>query len=239
MIVGSQTPTTRETEKNVRLDPVCGMHVRKDSPRKTDYQAQSYYFCCSGCLEKFLKSSQDYTSGISAASRHRAQAHPLGSAPSHTDSASGMQQWTCPMHPEVVQAHPGACPKCGMALESMGPVRPQAADPELRSMTRRFWVSVILSIPLVLIAMRSTILHPLLSVFPGESMGLERVRAGNTGGNLGRPAIPGARLAFAGQSQPEHVHPHQPGRDRALSFQPDSDTVSGVVSHEFPHGGWR
>ncbi|RME28838.1 MAG: YHS domain-containing protein, partial [Deltaproteobacteria bacterium] len=66
---------------------------------------------------------------------------------------AGKTHWTCPMHPEVVADQPGSCPKCGMALE---PVTVTAADqpnPELRDMTRRFWFSVALGIPLLVIAM--------------------------------------------------------------------------------------
>src|SRR5262249_58018433 len=64
-------------------------------------------------------------------------------------------QWTCPMHPEIVRDGPGACPICGMALEPMTPVAGEDAEnPELRDMTRRFYVSAALSLPLLAIAMR-------------------------------------------------------------------------------------
>ncbi|MDP2279911.1 MAG: HAD-IC family P-type ATPase, partial [Nitrospirota bacterium] len=65
-------------------------------------------------------------------------------------------EWTCPMHPEVVSDSPGACPKCGMALEPKT-VSVEEANPELIDMTRRFWAGVVLTIPLVLIAMRDYI----------------------------------------------------------------------------------
>ncbi|HET6403695.1 MAG TPA: copper-translocating P-type ATPase [Candidatus Thermoplasmatota archaeon] len=61
--------------------------------------------------------------------------------------------WTCPMHPEVVQDAPGDCPKCGMALEPQDVLEEEPADPELVSMTRRFWVSAVLSAPLLVLAM--------------------------------------------------------------------------------------
>ncbi len=66
--------------------------------------------------------------------------------------ASQKIQYTCPMHPEIIRDQPGACPKCGMALEPRTVV-PEEEDPELRDMTRRFWVSVVLAIPLLAIAM--------------------------------------------------------------------------------------
>ena len=65
-------------------------------------------------------------------------------------------EWTCPMHLEVVSDSPGACPKCGMALEPKT-VSGEEENPELVDMTRRFWAGVILTIPLVLIAMRGLI----------------------------------------------------------------------------------
>ncbi len=61
-------------------------------------------------------------------------------------SATAKTEYTCPMHPEVVQDHPGNCPKCGMTLESR-PVATEGEDAELRYMSRRFWLSVALAIP--------------------------------------------------------------------------------------------
>jgi Cu+-exporting ATPase len=62
-------------------------------------------------------------------------------------------RYTCPMHPEVIQDGPGTCPKCGMALEPMSVTAEEEADPELQAMTRRFWVSVVLTLPVMLLAM--------------------------------------------------------------------------------------
>jgi P-type Cu+ transporter len=67
--------------------------------------------------------------------------------------ARGEGVWTCPMHPQIVREEPGSCPICGMALERMRPVAGEAANPELRDMTRRFWVATALSLPLVAMAM--------------------------------------------------------------------------------------
>ncbi|HET7922125.1 MAG TPA: copper-translocating P-type ATPase [Gammaproteobacteria bacterium] len=64
------------------------------------------------------------------------------------------QQWTCPMHPEIVSDAPGACPICGMALEPLQPARAESRDPELHSMSWRFWIGLILTLPLMGIAMR-------------------------------------------------------------------------------------
>jgi len=67
--------------------------------------------------------------------------------------AAGKTQWTCPMHPEIVRDGPGACPICGMALEPMTATAAEEENPELRQMTRRFWTSVLLGVPLVALAM--------------------------------------------------------------------------------------
>ncbi len=77
--------------------------------------------------------------------------------------ASGKTQWTCPMHPEIVRDGPGACPICGMALEPMTATAAEEENPELRQMTRRFWISVVLGVPLVALAMlrMSPLMHGL------------------------------------------------------------------------------
>jgi Cu+-exporting ATPase len=74
--------------------------------------------------------------------------------------ASNDQIWTCPMHPQVQRAEPGSCPICGMALEPMTPSGGDTANPELRDMTRRFWVCVGLSVPLVALAMAGDFANP-------------------------------------------------------------------------------
>ncbi|WP_267963117.1 copper-transporting P-type ATPase [Marichromatium gracile] len=71
---------------------------------------------------------------------------PVGAPPAHT-------RYVCPMHPEVVQDHPGDCPKCGMALEPSTAAPEEAANPELTDMTRRFWASTTLALPLFVLAM--------------------------------------------------------------------------------------
>ncbi len=70
--------------------------------------------------------------------------------------------WTCPMHPQIRRRGPGSCPICGMALEPMTPAGGDTANPELRNMTRRFWVCVGLSVPLVALAMAEDFGNPAL-----------------------------------------------------------------------------
>jgi Cu+-exporting ATPase len=86
---------------------------------------------------------------------------PAGPEPTHP-SAEGGVLWTCPMHPQIQRAGPGSCPICGMALEPMTPTGGEAANPELRDMTRRFWVCVALSLPLVAVAMEEDFADPAL-----------------------------------------------------------------------------
>jgi Cu+-exporting ATPase len=119
------------------IDPVCGMTVEPDTAAaRFDYQGRTYLFCSKHCLAKFKGEPAKYTG----------QAKPAASA-----AAPPGAEYTCPMHPEVLQIGPGSCPKCGMALVPVGGA--EEDDAELRDMTRRFWVSAALSLPLVFIAM--------------------------------------------------------------------------------------
>src|SRR6516165_10964707 len=76
--------------------------------------------------------------------------------------AAGEALWTCPMHPQIVRDAPGSCPICGMALEALVPAAGDAANPELRDMTRRFWVGVALSLPLLVMVMADHLAEPAL-----------------------------------------------------------------------------
>jgi P-type Cu+ transporter len=128
-------------------DPVCGMAV---DPATTDHRAehagQSYFFCSAGCREKFITQPERYL-----------RPDALTAPP-----AEGAIRWTCPMHPQIVRDAPGSCPICGMALEPMTPAGGAAENPELRDMTRRFWVGVALSLPLVAIGVAQDLAKPVL-----------------------------------------------------------------------------
>jgi heavy metal translocating P-type ATPase len=117
-------------------DPVCGMKASKDSPHHTHYHHQDYYFCSAHCVQKFTANPEHYLNP---------PATPAAPMPAGT-------QYTCPMHPEIVQEGPGDCPKCGMALEPMM-VTLESDTTELDAMTRRFWISVVFSLPLLLLTM--------------------------------------------------------------------------------------
>jgi len=113
-------------------------------PARARYHAEhagrSYFFCGARCQEKFTAEPARYV--VSSA-------HGRGPAA----AAAGEVLWTCPMHPQIVRKQPGNCPICGMALEPMTPAAGDAVSPELRDMTRRFWVGVALSLPLLAVAM--------------------------------------------------------------------------------------
>jgi Cu+-exporting ATPase len=132
--------------EQVLTDPVCGMTVDPaDCAGSFEYKGRTYYFCSEHCLEKFKADPEKYL----AESRVGAP-HPRGE---EAEPAPG-PAYTCPMHPEVRQAGPGPCPKCGMALEAATPTAAEEeANPELADMTRRFWVSLILTAPVFVIGM--------------------------------------------------------------------------------------
>jgi P-type Cu+ transporter len=125
----------------MRVDPATAQHT-------LDHAGQRYYFCSRSCREKFEADPRKY---VSHSGRHAAAA---SRAPAPETPRDGTALYTCPMHPQIVQQGPGNCPICGMALE---PVAPTAADegpnPELVDMTRRFWVGLGLTAPLVILAM--------------------------------------------------------------------------------------
>jgi P-type Cu+ transporter len=150
----------------VALDPVCGMTV--DPARAAgqfEHDGTTYYFCSKGCLAKFAADPQKYLSGTPEPLSHAPAVISLGSLKKSTQhSALSTQhpapqhpaphaQYTCPMHPEVVQDGPGACPKCGMALEPRVPDLTDAPNPELADMTRRFWIGVALGTPVFVASM--------------------------------------------------------------------------------------
>lgn len=122
------------------IDPVCQMKVPADSPYTYQYLDKQFHFCSENCLHKFQINPQQYLSPQTPAEENEG-----------VDSAT---QYTCPMHPEVIQNHPGSCPKCGMALEPLiTDLSAEREDPELTDMRTRFWISTALALPLFILAM--------------------------------------------------------------------------------------
>ncbi|HZM07695.1 MAG TPA: heavy metal translocating P-type ATPase [Methylocella sp.] len=119
-------------------DPVCGMDV---DPRTAKHSAEvggsTYYFCCNGCKTKFVADPASYIAK---------QPKPPAPAPEGAI-------YTCPMHPQIRQIGPGSCPICGMALEPEMASADSGPNPELADMTRRFWIALALSLPVVILEM--------------------------------------------------------------------------------------
>src|SRR5258708_21988304 len=143
-------------------DPVCGMQVRTASALSAQHAGRIYYFCNAKCRKEFLANPQLY-----AASSKRA-------APT---TAPGETKWTCPMHPEIVRDGPGHCPICGMALEPMMPSATAQENPELRDMNRRFWVGLVLSLPVLALEMGGEVLGLRRALGPLLSNSLQLVLA--------------------------------------------------------------
>ncbi|MCQ9617308.1 heavy metal translocating P-type ATPase [Paenalcaligenes niemegkensis] len=135
---GSTGVDDRDTKPASRLkDPVCGMSVTEQSPHHLEHDGQPFYFCSTGCQIKFSADPAKYLK------------QPNGQ---HTEVAAQGTIYTCPMHPEIRQDHPGNCPKCGMALE---PLMPTLDDdnPELADFSRRFWWTLPLTLIVTTLAM--------------------------------------------------------------------------------------
>jgi len=172
-------------------DPICGMNVEPDRAAGSyEHKGQTYYFCSQHCLAKFKEDPEKFIKSPAAgqAAHGHGHAHEIAPTPGRDKPEHGV--YVCPMHPEVRESKPGACPKCGMALEPAAPsspsvkteyicpmhpeiVRPEPGscpicgmaleprtvsledqpNPELVDMTRRFWISAALSLPLFILAM--------------------------------------------------------------------------------------
>jgi Cu+-exporting ATPase len=120
-------------------DPVCGMNVDKSTAKhRYELDGTTHYFCNPRCLEKFVADPQRYLSPDKA---------------DETADAPEGTIWTCPMHPQIRQDYPGSCPICGMALEPLEPTAEEGPNPELIDMTRRFWISAALTLPILVLVM--------------------------------------------------------------------------------------
>jgi Cu+-exporting ATPase len=141
-------------------DPVCGMSVDPATARhRAEHAGHDYFFCGAGCRDRFIAEPARYLSPGPGPG----PGHGLAPAPAAPASRVGAEiQWTCPMHPQIVRDAPGSCPICGMALEPMTPQAGDAANPELADMTRRFWVALALSAPLLAMAMADDLAQPAL-----------------------------------------------------------------------------
>jgi P-type Cu+ transporter len=220
----------QEQTKTAAKDPVCGMTVDPDrAAAQSVHDGKTFYFCCQSCATKFAASPGKYLSTASSTPTNSAPVQLRGIEPVKDSSSAAPPQivqpagpsqtvqprkrlgvnYICPMDPEVSQDHPGACPKCGMALEPAVPIQPaarieytcpmhpeivrpvpgscpicgmaleprdaigeQEENPELADMTRRFWISVALTVPILALAMSDMIPHqPLQNILSPRTIG--------------------------------------------------------------------
>jgi Cu+-exporting ATPase len=175
-------PARTDGSQTKEIDPVCGMEVVPETAKhKLTHAGKTYYFCSAPCVEKFREHPERYLqstaqsrpSAIPPVSPKPRQAAryvcPMCPGVSSTDpgacpkcgmaleseipTAAAKIEYTCPMHPEIVRPGPGTCPICGMALEPRTVTAQPEENPELRNMSRRFWIALALSLPLIAIDM--------------------------------------------------------------------------------------
>jgi Cu+-exporting ATPase len=120
-------------------DPVCGMTVSEHSQHVYEREGRKYFFCGPRCRARFAANPAEFLASSSA------------SEPATPDHAGTI--YTCPMHPQIRQDHPGNCPKCGMTLEPVMPSLEDDDNPELRDFTRRFWWTLPLTAVVFVLAM--------------------------------------------------------------------------------------
>lgn len=182
------------------IDPVCGMKVDPAKAAATiEHAGSMFYFCGQSCANKFKISPEQYTKPRSTPTAalvpvpdkrddqavYLCPMHPevrqtgpgscpkcgMALEPEVVVDSSSRTEYTCPMHPEIVRDQPGDCPICGMALESRIIVA-DAANPELDDMRRRFWVSAVLTLPLLAIMISDLMpSHPVQHILPGQALG--------------------------------------------------------------------
>jgi len=121
-------------------DPVCGMEVDPHTtPHRAEHAGRTHYFCSAGCRAKFVADPAAYLDR----QEQKLSAEPV--APGTI--------YTCPMHPQIRQVGPGNCPICGMALEPEVATGEEGPNPELVDFTRRFWIGLVLTLPVVVLEM--------------------------------------------------------------------------------------
>ena len=191
------TATVVEPVNPSAIDPVCGMTVDPAKAASVEHQGTKFYFCCQGCATKFRADPAKYFKPKQAApliqlitkegskADYTCPMHPevhnagpgscpkcgMALEPATIEAPSSRAEYTCPMHPQIVRDAPGSCPICGMALEPHT-VSADDENPELVSMTRRFWAGVVLTLPLLAV-MASDILpnHPIQHLLPRALLG--------------------------------------------------------------------
>jgi Cu+-exporting ATPase len=159
------------------IDPVCGMDIDPaDAAGRYEHSGKAYFFCHAQCLERFRNHPEEFLEPAAEKEQppldggvytcpmdpevRESKPGPCPKCGMALEPAAGFVQrieYTCPMHPEIVRSEPGSCPICGMALEPRTVTAEEEVNPELLDMTRRFWISVILTAPIFVLAMAEMI----------------------------------------------------------------------------------
>ncbi|ODU24955.1 heavy metal translocating P-type ATPase [Sphingopyxis sp. SCN 67-31] len=149
-----------EKGRGSTTDPVCGMTVDPaTTPHKATHGGNHHHFCSAGCLAKFEADPDLYAAK---------------SEPTAADAPEGAI-WTCPMHPEIQRPGPGSCPICGMALEPVMPTASDGPSEEYHDMRRRFWVGLLLALPVFALEMGGHALPVFALEMGGHLTGLHEV----------------------------------------------------------------
>src|SRR3984885_5052381 len=147
--------TLADAASGLGKDPVCGMSVDPATAKhRAEHDGKTFFFCSGGCRAKFVADPTRFLAEPThapATSAHNHSHHTA--APFPAKPALEAAVYTCPMHPQIRQDHPGACPICGMALEPETPTEATGPSAELVDMTRRFWIALALSIPVFVLEM--------------------------------------------------------------------------------------
>ena len=208
MAQSSDHDTAHRAAATTVIDPVCGMDVTPGEAEggSAEHAGTTYWFCNPSCRERFVADPAKFLEPAPAAP-------PAGG---HGDT----RIYTCPMHPEVRQVGPGACPKCGMALEPVE--RRRRGGPESRADRHD---PAVLGEPDPHRARLGPVRWARWSrpPSPGGSTRtaalLDPIRAGDAGGALGRLALLRARLAVDRHAAPEHVHADRARHRRGVRLQ--------------------
>ena len=153
-------PATSDSAKTI--DPVCGMTVNPETTaHKASHDGHPFFFCSAGCRGKFVADPKKY----------------LADKPAAAESAPAGTIYTCPMHPEIRQVGPGSCPICGMALEPDLITADGGPNPELADMTRRFWIGLVLTVPVFALEMGGHLTGLMMRLSPATSGWIQLVLA--------------------------------------------------------------
>src|SRR5215204_763111 len=128
------------------IDPVCGMTVEPaTAAAEYEYNGTKYFFCAVRCKERLAADPESFLSVPPAVAD--------GTSQSKIQDPKSKMEFTCPMHPEIIQIGPGSCPICGMALEPKEITLDDSPDADYIDMKRRFWIAVPLTLPVFTLAM--------------------------------------------------------------------------------------